>query len=176
MFIGEIINIFESLAFSKVLEAKITKDGFDLVVDKGNYNHSIQEFVESINKEKYYESSLVDFPIEDWFVEVHPEKGLVYHFYDCFYYKTDAEELRRIGLQQKAVETPVEVTTEVCQSTENECETGEARTTVILNKELVKKVKYIALAEGSGIKDKVTEGLTAIVEQWEAVNGEINIK
>ena len=104
MFIGEIINIFESLAFSRVLEAKITKDGFDLVVDKGNYNHSIQEFVESINKEKYYESSLVDFPIEDWFVEVHPEKGLIYHFYDCFYYKDNAEELRRIGLQQKAEE------------------------------------------------------------------------
>ena len=37
-------------------------------------------------------------------------------------------------------------------------------------------IKYIALAEGSSIKDKVTEGLTAIVEQWESVNGEINIK
>lgn len=109
MFIGEIINIFESLAFSKVLEAKITKDGFDLVVDKGNYNHSIQEFVESINKEKYYESSLVDFPIEDWSVEVHPEKGLIYHFYDCFYYKENAEELRRIGLQQKAEERQAEM-------------------------------------------------------------------
>lgn len=76
---------------------------------------------------------------------------------------------------KKAEEVPIE-TPEVRPSTENGCKAGEARTTVILNKELVKKVKYIALAEGSSIKDKVTEGLTAIVEQWEAVNGEINIK
>ena len=76
---------------------------------------------------------------------------------------------------KKTEEAPTE-TPEVRPSTENGCKAGEARTTVILNKELVKKVKYIALAEGSSIKDKVTEGLTAIVEQWEAVNGEINIK
>ena len=38
-------------------------------------------------------------------------------------------------------------------STENGCKAGEARTTVILNKELVKKVKYIALAEDTSIKD-----------------------
>ena len=74
------------------------------------------------------------------------------------------------------VETvPVEATPEVRPSTENGCKAGEASTTVILNKKLVKKVKYIALAEGSSIKDKVTEGLTAIVERWEANNGEINI-
>lgn len=102
MFIGEVINIFESLNFDNVLEAKITRDGFDLVSAKGSYNHSIQEFVDKINNEKYYEGSIVDFPIEDWFIEPHPEKGLIYHFYDCFYYKDNAEELRRIGLQQKA--------------------------------------------------------------------------
>lgn len=76
----------------------------------------------------------------------------------------------------KAEEAPVEVTPEVRPSTENGCKAGEARTTVILNKELVKKVKYIALAEGTSIKNKVTEGLTAIVEQWEASNGEISIR
>ena len=76
----------------------------------------------------------------------------------------------------KNEETSVEVTPEVRPSTENGCKVGEARTTVILNKELVKKVKYIALAEGTSIKDKVTEGLTAIVEQWEKENGTINIK
>lgn len=76
---------------------------------------------------------------------------------------------------KKAEEAPIE-TPEVRPSTENGCKAGEARTTVILNKELVKKVKYIALAEGSSIKDKVTEGLTAIVEQWEANNGEIPIR
>ena len=76
----------------------------------------------------------------------------------------------------KVEAAPVEATSEVRPSTENGCKTGEARTTVILNKELVKKVKYIALAEGTSIKDKVTEGLTAIVEQWEASNGEIPIR
>ena len=75
----------------------------------------------------------------------------------------------------KVEEAHVEVAP-VRPSTENGCKAGEARTTVILNKELVKKVKYIALAEGSSIKDKVTEGLTSIVEQWESVTGEINIK
>ena len=75
------------------------------------------------------------------------------------------------------VETvPVEATPEVRPSTENGCKAGEARTTVILNKELVKKIKYIALAEGTSIKEKVTEGLTVIVEQWEANNGEIPIR
>lgn len=78
--------------------------------------------------------------------------------------------------ENKVVDTPVEAAPEVRPSTENGCKAGEARTTVILNKELVKKVKYIALAEGSSIKDKVTEGLTAIVEQWEANNGEIPIR
>lgn len=75
----------------------------------------------------------------------------------------------------KVEEGPIK-TVEVRPSTENGCKAGEARTTVILNKELVKKVKYIALAEGSSIKDKVTEGLTAIVEQWEANNGEIPLR
>lgn len=74
--------------------------------------------------------------------------------------------------EQKATE-PIP---ELRPSTENGCKAGEARTTVILNKELVKKVKYIALAEGTSIKDKVTEGLTAIVEEWEAKNGVIPIK
>ena len=76
---------------------------------------------------------------------------------------------------KKTEEAPIE-TVEVRPSTENGCKAGEARTTVILNKELVKKVKYIALAEGSSIKNKVTEGLTVIVEQWEANNGEIPIR
>lgn len=72
--------------------------------------------------------------------------------------------------------TPVEATQEMRPSTENGCKAGEARTTVILNKELVKKVKFIALAEGTSIKDKVTEGLISIVKQWEASNGEIPIR
>ena len=78
--------------------------------------------------------------------------------------------------ENMVVETPAEPAPEVRPSTENGCKTGEARTTVILNKQLVRKIKYIALAEGTSIKEKVTEGLTAIVDQWEANNGEIKIR
>ena len=78
--------------------------------------------------------------------------------------------------ENMVVETPAETAPEVRPSTENGCKTGEARTTVILNKQLVRKIKYIALAEGTSIKEKVTEGLTAIVDQWEANNGEIKIR
>ena len=77
--------------------------------------------------------------------------------------------------QSKTTVSRIEETPKVRPSTENGCKEGEARTTVILSKELVKKVKYIALLEGSSIKDKVTEGLNAIVEQWEATNGKISI-
>lgn len=77
--------------------------------------------------------------------------------------------------ENKVIETPVEEVPEVRPTTENGCKTGEARTTVILNKELVRKIKFIALAEGTSIKAKVTEGLTAIVEKWEANNGKIRL-
>ena len=77
--------------------------------------------------------------------------------------------------ENKVIEKPVEEVPEVRPTTENGCKAGEARTTVILNKELVRKIKFIALAEGTSIKAKVTEGLTAIVEKWEANNGKIRL-
>ena len=101
MFLGEIINLFEGETFNSVCEAKVTEVGFDLVVAKGSYNHSIRDFVEQINTEKYGVSPIVDFPIEDWFVEPLPGTGLIYHFYDCFYYKSDGEEQRKAALQQR---------------------------------------------------------------------------
>lgn len=61
-------------------------------------------------------------------------------------------------------------------STETGCKEGDARTTIILNKELIRKVKFIALAEGSTIKDKVSEALQAVVESWEAEHGEVPLK
>lgn len=61
-------------------------------------------------------------------------------------------------------------------STETGCKEGDARTTIILNKELIKKVKFIALAEGSTIKDKVSEALQAVVANWEAEHGEVPLK
>lgn len=61
-------------------------------------------------------------------------------------------------------------------SVEAGCKEGDARTTIILNKELIRKVKFIALAEGSTIKDKVSEALQTVVAAWEAEHGEIPLK
>lgn len=61
-------------------------------------------------------------------------------------------------------------------SVEAGCKAGDARTTIILNKELIRKVKFIALAEGATIKDKVSEALQVVVESWEAKHGPIQIK
>ena len=60
-------------------------------------------------------------------------------------------------------------------SVEAGCKEGDARTTIILNKDLMRKVKFIALADGSTIKDKVSEALQAVVESWEAEHGSIQI-
>ena len=60
-------------------------------------------------------------------------------------------------------------------SVEASCKEGDARTTIILNKDLMRKVKFIALADGSTIKDKVSEALQAVVESWEAEHGSIQI-
>ena len=61
-------------------------------------------------------------------------------------------------------------------SVEKGCRLAIPKLLSFFNKELVRKVKYIALAEGSSIKDKVTEGLRTIVEQWEAQNGPVSLK
>ncbi len=79
-----------------------------------------------------------------------------------------------IGQPRKAVNSEQEPDNR--PSVEKGCKSGDTRTTIILNKELVRKVKYIALAEGSTIKDKVTEGLKTIVEQWEFQNGPVPLK
>ncbi len=83
------------------------------------------------------------------------------------------------GNTKRQAETTVDNTEQAssspCRSVEAGCKEGDARTTFVLNKELVKKVKYIALKEGCSIKTKVTEGLTCIVDSWEAKNGEIKL-
>lgn len=61
-------------------------------------------------------------------------------------------------------------------SVEAGCKEGDARTTIILNKELIRKVKFIALAEGSTIKNKVTEALQMVVQAWESEHGEVPFK
>ena len=58
-------------------------------------------------------------------------------------------------------------------SVEAGCKAGDTRTTIIINKELLQKIKFIALAEKKTIKDKATEAFTTMVEEWEKENGPI---
>lgn len=51
----------------------------------------------------------------------------------------------------------------------------ERRATFIVDKGLVRKMKYISLVEGRLLKDVVGEGLASYVEGWEARNGAINL-
>lgn len=80
-----------------------------------------------------------------------------------------------IGKSNSAKQETKEVAT-TRPSVEAGCKEGDTRTTIILNKELIKKVKFIALAEGSTIKDKVSEALQAVVESWESEHGSIQMK
>ena len=81
-----------------------------------------------------------------------------------------------IGKQKVQIESTPEASEtakESRSSVEAGCKAGDTRTTIILNKELIKKVKFIALAEGKTIKDKATEAFTTMVEKWEKENGPI---
>ncbi|WP_444366809.1 hypothetical protein [Prevotella sp.] len=81
-----------------------------------------------------------------------------------------------IGKQKVQIESTPEASEtakESRPSVEAGCKAGDTRTTIILNKELIKKVKFIALAEGKTIKDKATEAFTTMVEKWEKENGPI---
>lgn len=66
-----------------------------------------------------------------------------------------------IGKQKVQIESTPEASEtakESRPSVEAGCKAGDTRTTIILNKELIKKVKFIALAEGKTIKDKAKIG------------------
>lgn len=51
----------------------------------------------------------------------------------------------------------------------------EHRATFIVDKDLIRKVKYISLADSKLLKDVISEGLTSYVEEWEKKNGVINL-
>jgi len=74
------------------------------------------------------------------------------------------------------IAAPVLVTAdEKRPSTEKGTKEGETRATFIVNKELVKKVKYISLVGGSQIKDEINAALEAHIQKWEAANGAIQL-
>lgn len=79
--------------------------------------------------------------------------------------------------EEKApVAAPVRVAAdEERPSTEKGTKEGETRATFIVNKELVRKVKYISLVGGSQIKDEINAALEAHIQKWEAANGAIKL-
>ena len=52
---------------------------------------------------------------------------------------------------------------------------NEVRATFIVDPELIRKVKYISLVEGSLLKDVISEALTSYIESWESENGKIRL-
>ena len=52
---------------------------------------------------------------------------------------------------------------------------NEVRATFIVDPELIRKVKYISLVEGSLLKDVISEALTFYIEAWESDNGKIRL-
>lgn len=60
-------------------------------------------------------------------------------------------------------------------STEKGTKPGEARTTFIVNKELVRKLKYVSLVEQTPIKDFVARALEKELSEWETKNGKIKL-
>ena len=82
--------------------------------------------------------------------------------------------------QEKAEEEPIAAPVRAAAdeerpSTEKGTKEGETRATFIVNKELVRKVKYISLVGGSQIKDEINAALEAHIQKWEAVNGAIKL-
>lgn len=90
-------------------------------------------------------------------------------------YMSLAKEIFILERENEKLKVSSGINKEECPSIERGCKPGEARTTIILNKEITKKVKYIALTKGCSIKDIFTEVLTDLVERWEAKKGEIRV-
>ncbi len=54
-------------------------------------------------------------------------------------------------------------------------QTNEVRATFIVDPEVVRKLKYVSLAEGSLLKDVIAEALNSYLATWESENGKIRL-
>lgn len=52
---------------------------------------------------------------------------------------------------------------------------NDVRATFIVDPEIVRKLKYVSLAEGLLLKDVIAEALNAYLDSWEAENGNIKL-
>lgn len=49
------------------------------------------------------------------------------------------------------------------------------RATFIVEKDTIRKIKYISLMDSKLLKDVIAEALTSYIEEWESSNGVINL-
>lgn len=61
------------------------------------------------------------------------------------------------------------------EATKNSKKPQEVRATFIVDADLLRKVKYISLVEGSLLKDVIAEALNTYVNKWEEVNRKIRL-
>ena len=54
-------------------------------------------------------------------------------------------------------------------------QTNEVRATFIVDPEVVRKLKYVSLAEGTLLKDVIADALNAYLDTWESENGRIRL-
>ena len=54
-------------------------------------------------------------------------------------------------------------------------QSNETRATFIVDADIVRKLKYISLAEGRLLKEVVNTALTGYIAQWESENGQIRL-
>lgn len=54
-------------------------------------------------------------------------------------------------------------------------QTNEVRATFIVDPEIVRKLKYVSLAEGFLLKDVIAEALNNYLDSWESENGRIRL-
>lgn len=51
----------------------------------------------------------------------------------------------------------------------------EGRATFVVDTRLIRKVKYISLADGKLLKDVISEALSSYIKKWERANGEVQL-
>lgn len=81
-----------------------------------------------------------------------------------------------IGKQKVQIESTPEASEtakESRPSVEAGCKAGDTRTTIIINKDRLQKIKFIALAERKSIKEIIAEVIDEKLEKWEIENGPI---
>lgn len=81
-----------------------------------------------------------------------------------------------IGKQKVQIESTPEASEtakESRPSVEAGCKAGDTRTTIIINKDRLQKIKFIALAERKTIKEIIAEVIDEKLEKWEIENDPI---